>query len=121
MRTIIIVFCTIFSASAWAADAGPRPDNYRELVVEYMKESFKDPASIRDAKISSPYIYQKRAVWQVCVEANAKNSMGGYVGTRAFVAWIQNGAISKITRATAGYDHSCDMPMEEFPEANKID
>ena len=76
--------------SAVAAQAGPAPANYREIAADYIRSSFKDPYTIRDAEIAAPIPGRGPSLnadgfktpWVVCVKANAKNSMGAYTGRK---------------------------------------
>ncbi len=81
-----------------SASAGPPPANFRQLAVEHVKTTFKDPYTIRDAEIATA---PKRAMgpslnsdgfttpWVICIRANAKNAMGAYTG-RKFTAIAMN-------------------------------
>lgn len=85
--------CTAPPASFDKELAGPAPTNYKATIAAYIKRTYFDPYSLRDVKISTPS--QGRVTitqgvlripvsdqqgWFVCVELNAKNRMGGYVG-----------------------------------------
>jgi hypothetical protein len=69
-----------------AAVASPPPANYKSTISARIKQSFFDPYSLRDVKISQPFAQQFAMVggpaWWVCVRANGKNRLGGYVGLR---------------------------------------
>lgn len=70
------------------------PADYKARVVQYYRESLKDPYSIRDAQISQPLpIFVGRANGYyapgVCVRLNGKNSFGAYIGLQTrYVAWL---------------------------------
>jgi hypothetical protein len=81
--------CAAFLATGCAVttqitreEAGPYPENYKEIIASYIKSSFKDPYSLKDVMISKPMPYKilHRAGYVVCLQTNAKNSYGGYVG-----------------------------------------
>lgn len=81
---------------------GPRPTAYREIVRDYIRTSFVDPYSIRDAQITKPnkvgQLTKKGTLtyetgWAVCVRANAKNRMGGYTGIKSTVFLIRDGRV----------------------------
>ena len=61
---------------------GPYPYDYKSTIREHALRSFFDPYSIRDAAISEPVRSHTGEPngWLVCLEANAKNRMGGYTG-----------------------------------------
>jgi hypothetical protein len=76
-----------------AANAGnPYPADYKRLAAAYVRETFLDPYSIRDAEIAAPKLAMGPGLlgdgsfatpWVVCVRANAKNRMGAYTGRTA--------------------------------------
>jgi hypothetical protein len=78
------------SVAAASADAGPPPANYRQVAAAYVKTSFKDPYTIRDAEIAAPKPGRGPSLnadgfktpWVICVRANAKNAMGAYTGRK---------------------------------------
>lgn len=92
--------------------AGPPPVDYRSTVAKEIKESYFDPYSIRDAKISKPFLLNDG--WSVCVSANAKNRMGGYVGQK-FTRYIFSG--NKIINEMDEYNVDCaGIDVFPFPE-----
>lgn len=76
---------------------GPPPAEYRAKTLEYMRRVLFDPYSVRDARISQPFMqYGWRLgdagrAWTVCVQSNAKNRMGAYTGTKDTVVRFQGG------------------------------
>lgn len=75
--------------------AGPNPVAYRTIVAKYIRSTFFDPYSIRDASISEPItgrMYNQQG-WLVCILANAKNRMGAYVGRKATAVLIFDGRV----------------------------
>lgn len=94
---------------------GPYPSNYRALIKVQMKETFVDPYSLRDVSISTPagYHYFMEQGWLVCVQANAKNSLGGYTGLETTAYLISKGEIAETF-----HDQSiCDnVAMTSWPE-----
>lgn len=107
------------------AQGEPPPANYRQIAIEGVKSSFFDPYSIRDAEIAPP----KRAAgpslnedgfttpWVVCVRANAKNRMGGYIGKRASAFAINGGKVVNVWTDPKATGFLCDgLAYEPFPE-----
>lgn len=76
-------------------DAGPYPSNYKELLRANIRQSFFDPYSMRDVAVSPPQTGHLLFTvgWVVCLQANAKNRMGGYTGLQRTAFLIKNGAI----------------------------
>ena len=75
-----------------AADYGKKPVNYEPIIKAFISETLIDPESARFTKFSVPsknwlskfegFSYQKYFGWLVCVDVNAKNRYGGYVGRK---------------------------------------
>ena len=88
---------------------GPKPDNYQEIIRDYLRNRLTDPtAAIIDYKAGPTQMYQKDAVfrdlqfgWAVCAMVNDKNSYGAYTGFNAGVYFIRNG---KVVAANGGPD-----------------
>ena len=81
---------------------GPRPDNYQEIIKEYMYKSLKDPESARYSEFSPlandlKIVDAKRRLavlgYSTCVEINAKNSYGGYTGAKRHWFLIRDGQV----------------------------
>src|SRR5947209_7164870 len=76
-----------------AADYGPYPSNYREIVNAWIKHSMKDPYSVRDVQvgvpekfwITDPPLLGGKTIYgyMIAVGLNAKNSFGAYTGRQA--------------------------------------
>lgn len=75
---------------------------------------WKDPESVKNASITAPRRHMG-FMWHVCVNANAKNSFGGYVGEKdMLIGLYDDGKPPSVLMANAtGY---CDFPHEPFPE-----
>lgn len=80
---------------------GPKPDNYQQIVRDYLRNRLTDPtAAILDFKAGPTQLYQKDAVlrdlqfgWAVCVMVNDKNTRGAYEGFTPGVYFIRNGKV----------------------------
>ena len=95
MNKIIPIFMTAISLAACvkpdASMIGPYPKNYRLIIKDYVEKSFYDPYSLKSVSISEPasgHIMMQQG-WVVCLQANAKNRMGGYTGIK-FTAFLIN-------------------------------
>lgn len=90
------------------ADYGGYPSDYREVVESYMSGILKDPGSAQYQYLNSP-----QRAWSglggslygyaVCVNINAKNSYGGYVGGRPNYFLIHNGAVVRTVQGDGQY------------------
>ena len=64
---------------------GPPLGWQKQAILRYVRDEFRDPYSIRDAEISDYGMQAEGSTRErtiVCVQLNAKNGFGGYVGRR---------------------------------------
>lgn len=114
-RTILLciamcfVVCSLFSCAtipkpteqeAANADYGAYPDNYQEIIKNYLADLLFDPYSAVYSNWRGPLrgwsgggFFQVAYGYRVCVDINAKNRMGGYVGKKLHYFVINNGRI----------------------------
>lgn len=128
LGAVALAGCNTTGAPA-PSEAGPPPANYRAAAADYVKMSFNDPYSIRDATISEP-LYRNGIFtgsnlvplrgWAVCIRANAKNRMGAYIG-QSYTLLLFRG--EQVDLSLSGPDtgpqviHHCkDAVMSPFPE-----
>jgi hypothetical protein len=84
------------------ADYGSYPEDYRQIVEDYMKKILIDPYSAVYEDWHGPskgYFYDMSGTYygyRVCVEINSKNRMGGYVGSKPFFFMIKDGRVVKM-------------------------
>ena len=95
MKKLIIIACLLLSgcAATWTQEgAGPYPDNYKEVVANHIKQTYFDPYSLKDVQISEPTpgVLAMAQGYNVCLQANAKNRMGGYTGLKRNSYLINN-------------------------------
>ena len=84
-----------------AVNYGPKPDNYQEIIHDYLRNRLTDPTTaIVDFKAGPTQMYQKDAVvrdlqvgWAVCAMVNDKNTRGAYIGFYPAVYFIRNGKV----------------------------
>ena len=110
-----------------STDQAP-PIDYRAKVQERVKATWKDPYSIRDARIAVP----KRddfplplpsglwasGVWVACIQANSKNSFGAYTGQTIHAAVFIDGMVQHILQAPRWDSFCADAVWTPFPEIN---
>jgi hypothetical protein len=106
----------------------PPPTNYRPAVAEYIRKTFFDPYSIRDAGIAPPRpgwafggnsMGAYKTGWAICVRANAKNRMGAYSGVKENIYIFQDGRVvaSGQDLDTSAAGTGCEgAQYEPFPE-----
>ena len=116
MRKAIALLLLLFAGCASmptkeeiaTADYGPEPKNPREIVLNFIDQTFKDPHSVIDLKISTPEKFyhgsaplfgmEKAFGWVIAFECNAKNSYGGYTGRETFYLFVTKGKVEDITK-----------------------
>lgn len=102
--------------------AMPVTSNIRAQIVSQVRDTWKDPYSIRDAEISRAWQPQgyTGGRYAVCIRANAKNSFGGYTGRQISCFGFENGVMiggqsgAPISMATE-QDNSI-LAWQPFPE-----
>ena len=91
---------------------GEYPQNFKKLVTGYLKNTLKDPTSLRLGMVTVPkkdhffnvkfipnYFTKASAIttpvygWRSCVTYNAKNSYGAYVGSRVRTFFLKNNKV----------------------------
>ena len=103
----------------------PYPSEYRKLAQQYVMDTFKDPYSIRDARIAAPKLAMGPVLlpragfvtpWYVCVRANAKNSFGAYAGASPTVLLVYNNKVENSWEGGQSAWVCDDVKYEPFPE-----
>jgi hypothetical protein len=111
------------TTSTEISSIAPPPPNYRSVIVEKVKNTLKDPYSIRSAEISEPApgfvgILYGGTQMVVCTRFNAKNSFGAYTGVETFLFAFSNGKLLGMGQnALAGCENRSYSP---FPELENI-
>jgi hypothetical protein len=92
------------------------PVTYRGPIAAQFKATLRDPTSVRDARISQPFVRHMGAGerYVVCVRLNAKNGFGGYSGPVDRLAVFVGGELLSIVPTVAG---ECrEVAMTPFSE-----
>lgn len=78
----ILAFAVVGCNNVDPKVTGAYPADYKTMIKKHIESKFLDPYSLRNVSISSPVqgITYFQQGWISCVEANAKNRMGGYTG-----------------------------------------
>jgi len=107
-------------AATWTQEgAGPYPDNYKEVVAAHIKQTYFDPYSLRDVRISEPTpgVLAMAQGYNVCLQANGKNRMGGYTGLKRTSCLINNQrVIFAINNDRRCYDNAPYNVLYPWPE-----
>lgn len=122
-----MVLTALFTAGCASGPSGA-PDEplmtlaaAKQIIANERTRLWLDPGSIRDAKIGQPYSCP--VAWPaqscVCVEANARNRMGGYVGLKRNIAFIRGGKVLDMKEPRLALDR-CEG-LVPFPEIHGRD
>ncbi|RKF36715.1 hypothetical protein [Paraburkholderia fungorum] len=110
-------FCIALAACAAAptseemasADYGTYPDNYQDVIHDYMENVLKDPDSARYDYLNSPQSGWRRTSnglkfgYVVCVNINARNSYGGYTGAQPSYFMLRDGTVVSTVHGDGQY------------------
>lgn len=98
------------------ADYGDYPENYQEIIKNFMEQRMFDPYSAVYTNWTTPTKAWYGGKWysgkqikygyKVCVDINGKNKLGGYVGYQLFYFLIKDGYV--IAVQGGGKRHSMD-------------
>lgn len=91
----------------------------RAAAVTYVKTTFYDPYSIRDASISNAVTLLNTGYRSICVRFNAKNRMGGYVGMTSTSLRFQGPAIVSSLQDAPGCN-TARLTYSPFPELENL-
>jgi len=115
MKKTLMVICVLFLSACVKnptpqqidnADYGNLPENYKEIAQNAISNGLLDPSSAQFSNWGQPAKvwrynrrYSKNHMFghRVCVEVNAKNRMGGYVGRKLFYVLINNDKVLDVT------------------------
>jgi hypothetical protein len=83
-----------------ALDYGPRPDNYEQIVRDYLRPRLNEPSfAVIEFRAGPAPLYQKDALlnerqygWAVCVTVNERDPRGTYFDPYPMVVYIRRGA-----------------------------
>jgi hypothetical protein len=100
------------------------PANYRAELLAYLRNFLNDPTNVRNAYLSEPALTrisgEERYV--TCVRFDAKNTYGGYRGSRDHLATYFNGKLEYFAelRPEAGDERCRSANYVPFPELQQL-
>lgn len=100
---------------------GPYPSDYKGNLKSHILRTFFDPYSIRSASVSQPiqgHIFFQQG-WIVCLELNAKNRMGGYIGLQRTAYLLNRGNIVQ-TMEKAPLCNAAKLSYSPWPELEQM-
>lgn len=127
MRIAIIIAASTLLASCVSSEQmqqvfssqTPPTSEEKTAAVKYIKETFYDPYSVRDASISNVVTLANTGMRAACVRFNAKNRMGGYVGMTATSLRFRGGqVVSALQDAPSCLDER--LRYQSFPELENL-
>jgi hypothetical protein len=114
-KLLLVLLAAILSACAAAptqdelarADYGAYPENFKDIIGQYVSSRLKDPdsAQFRYQNYPKPGYSRLGGMkfgYVVCVAINAKNSFGGYTGYHANYFMIKDGVIIDAMMGSSG-------------------
>jgi hypothetical protein len=81
---------------------GPTTEQARAAVMQFIHQYFKDPNSVQDLRIATPFFNTRATThkdWVIVFECNAKNGFGGYTGIHRHAIMWKDGAIDMAATA----------------------
>lgn len=99
--------------------ARPAPSAVKAQIVRDARDYLVDPYSIRDAEISFMQFNNRSGLHWLCVKANAKNRMGGYVGRQAIEVWVKDGRLAGNVPNSLACNSSA-LKWQAFPELEAL-
>jgi hypothetical protein len=101
------------------AKANILPTDYRNTIIDTLRNALEDPTNIRDAAIAEPTLKPVGAVsrYVACIRYNAKSG-GQYTGIKEKAVYFYQGQITQIVDATR---ESCAAAAyKPYPELEKL-
>jgi hypothetical protein len=98
------------------ARSGPFPDDYKQIVAAYVRDTFLDPHTLQDVAISAPDRGRMadQQGWIVCFVANGKNGQGAYAGRRTTAYLINDGRVIAAEQDPAACEYEKPVPWREL-------
>jgi hypothetical protein len=130
-RLVVILACTL---GGCAGVQGPSaetlraartyPDNYKAELLAYLRTFLNDPTHVRNAYVSEPTLIRELGEdrYIVCVRFDAKNSYGGYRGSRDNLATYFGGKLEHFVemRGEQRDDRCRTATYHPFPELERL-
>lgn len=91
----------------------------KKLIVQHRRRLFSDADSVRDARVSNPYVCPTKDGVCVCVEANARNAYGGFTGLQLIGFRVRGRDIEALGEmGVYARKGTCGQTLTPFPELN---
>lgn len=127
MRSLAIVLTAFIVAGCQTSaelqasidQAKPVPASIQAEIVNAARDYLVDPYSVRDAEISYMQLNKHSGLYWLCVKANSKNRMGGYVGRQAVEITVRDGKIFGYLVNSAACNNSA-LRWQSFPKLEAL-
>ena len=100
------------------------PANYRAELLAYLRNFLNDPTNVRNAYLSEPALMKLEGVerYVTCLRFDARNSYGGYRGSRDYLATYFEGKLEYFNELRPeGEDDRCrSATYVPFPELQQL-
>jgi hypothetical protein len=120
----LIAGCADGPSASALRDARIFPANYRAELLAYLRNSLNDPTNVRSAYLSEPTLVrlQGEERYATCVRFDAKNSYGGYRGSRDHLVTYFGGKLEYFAelRPEAGDERCKTASYVPFPELEQL-
>jgi hypothetical protein len=130
MRWLVIPIVALVAACADGPSADSMrsarvfPANYRAELLAYLRNFLNDPSGVRNASLSEPTLtrIQGEERYFSCIRFDAKNSYGGYRGSRDHLATYFGGKLEYFAELRPETEESrCrSATYGAFPELEKL-
>jgi len=100
---------------------GPYPTDYKQMLKSHVLRTYFDPYSIRSVSVSQPiqgHLFFRQG-WIVCLESNAKNRMGGYIGLQRTAYLLNRGNVVQ-TMEKAPLCNDAQVSYSPWPELEQM-
>jgi hypothetical protein len=107
--------------SSKTPDVAPNvfPTNYKQEIIDTLKQALDDTANVRDAAITEPVLRQagKEERYIVCVRTGSRSAAGQSTGPKDRIAYFYGGHLNQMVEATK---EQCGNALyKPFPELEK--
>lgn len=122
LLSIVLIGCASTPSPETLANAyfgsPPESDEFAQsTMAQYIEQSLKDPESAQYRNFRSEGkgwygggVYKRHFGWRYSVEVNAKNSFGGYVGFRQYLAVFQDNTLTYLLRMPPVNNTDLELP-----------
>ena len=96
------------------------PVNYKQDIIDTLRQTLDDPTNVRDAAVSEPTLMQigREQRFASCVRANSRDTARQYTGVKVRIAVFFAGRLNQLVEA--GKDQCVNAAYKPFPELEKL-